>query len=351
MVAVVAFLFMSALTVFLLELCLRLLNPFFPEPQRSIVQEAIRITHSNRRSYNGRIALPEKAKADVLVIGDSFVFGILVKEKSIFPNVLGQLLGEKVTSLGVTAQSPPQYNRLLEVGARYEPKEVVYCVFANDFLDYAPYACRISTDSCYSERTGDDRLFLREATSNDQIYQVQKWFGNLFATLQICKLFQQPKATGSKAIWQQGGNYIQFPEKPYWELLRYDRPETRAGMEEMLKMVECARQFSNGLGAVFRVVLIPSKEMAYADIVDGAMRERIFDLSYLETYRVFRERLVGAGIPCLDTTPAIVEKARSGQPPYFSIDGHFNELGHEVTARAISDFLKRERAAAGRPPE
>ena len=43
----------------------------------------------------------------------------------------------------------------------------------------------------------------------------------------------------------------------------------------------------------------------------------------------------------LDLTPVLRTKAQAGVLPYFSDDSHLNEVGHEVVAEALAEFVSR----------
>jgi lysophospholipase L1-like esterase len=46
------------------------------------------------------------------------------------------------------------------------------------------------------------------------------------------------------------------------------------------------------------------------------------------------------GIPFLDLTGALQARVAEGHNVYFPDDSHWNAAGHEVAARALSDFLR-----------
>ena len=80
------------------------------------------------------IRLPSAKNADILIVEDSLPFGTYEASEDLYATRVGELLGKRVVNLGVGSTLPPAYNRMIEVGARYHPRVMVYAVFANDFL-------------------------------------------------------------------------------------------------------------------------------------------------------------------------------------------------------------------------
>ena len=58
----------------------------------------------------------------------------------------------------------------------------------------------------------------------------------------------------------------------------------------------------------------------------------------------FAERLAATceerDIPFLDTTPALIEEAASGNSPYFYTDTHLNGDGHRVLADVLAPWIE-----------
>lgn len=82
--------------------------------------------------------LPPPSGNDVVVIGDSQVFGLGVEENETFSAKLEPLLpGAKVVNAGVPTYGPPEYEKVLaELLEKRKPKRVVYVVnLANDLFE------------------------------------------------------------------------------------------------------------------------------------------------------------------------------------------------------------------------
>jgi hypothetical protein len=341
---------LATATILLLEVSLRLLPLFLSEPRASFFSEAARIQLCNSRVYGGnRILLPKVAKADILVVGDSIPFGTYVRASDAFPACLGRLENKTVVNLGVPSQAPPEYNRMLEVGARYRPSLVLYCVFANDFA-YAnlPAGRELSTACTYTDLADDRRLFLDELSLTDRVRAARKAVANLFLSLQLVSLSRQPLQQVRHLLWRRGDVFYAFADKKFWDIVSYDNPDVRAGLAANAELSHAACQFCRSLGATMLVVLLPSKEMVYGPLVE--VGPEIYDVSHDRTYCEFRVRLEKLGVPCVDLTADLRAVAQEGKQLYFSIDGHFNEYGHEMVARLLRKALAGSGPKGARPP-
>ena len=106
------------------------------------------------------IRLPASERADILVVGDSFPFGIYEAAEDVYATLVGNVLQKNVVNLGIASTQPSTYNRMLEVGARYHPRVVVYAIFANDFLnedDFRPR--RLALENTFRFLDGDREKF------------------------------------------------------------------------------------------------------------------------------------------------------------------------------------------------
>jgi hypothetical protein len=91
----------------------------------------------NRDGFRGA-DFPPPGGDEVVVVGDSQVFGLGVEENETFSAKLeGMLPGARVINAGVPTYGPPEYDRVLaELIEKRKPKRVVYVVnFANDLFE------------------------------------------------------------------------------------------------------------------------------------------------------------------------------------------------------------------------
>lgn len=342
---------MGMATLFLLEICMRVLPPILPEPTKSLLEEAARIPLSNTRTIHGtQIELPPAQPADVAVIGDSFPFGTYVKKAATFPALLEKKAGRRVVNLGIGSQSPPQYNRMVEVSARYQPKEVLYCLFANDFLNgtFPESLLTLSPERAFKSLPEDQELFKEQISTRDRMLTLRKQATNYLLSLQLVKLFDQPAQQNNleKVAWKDRAGYFAFINRSYWDsLLSFENQNVVRDLPGLIQLVNAAAVYCQGMGARFTVVMIPSKEMVYEAVVPVEVQSRIYSDAHYKTYQMLADTLKKMEIASLDLTPDLRSAASGGKKLYFSIDGHFNELGHEVAAEILANYLQSEKGS------
>jgi hypothetical protein len=90
----------------------------------------------NGEGYRGE-EWPERSEGEVLIVGDSQVFGLGVEEGETFSARLAELLGKTVINAGVPTYGPEEYRQVLrEVGAKRRPAHVVLTLnMVNDVLE------------------------------------------------------------------------------------------------------------------------------------------------------------------------------------------------------------------------
>jgi lysophospholipase L1-like esterase len=108
---------------------------------------------------------------------------------------------------------------------------------------------------------------------------------------------------------------------------------------------------------------VPFKSQAYLPLVTAAMSKETLQSAlafYLESNghaidvdRMLANRLAqnqmmaelcaDAGIPFLDTTPALAARAATGENVYFPDESHLNQAGEALIADELAAFLKSRR--------
>ena len=220
------------------------------------------------RAYPGevRIRLPSDEKADILVVGDSFAFGALEAAEDLFSTLIGDSLGKNVVNLGIASTSPPTYNRMIEVGARYHPQVVVYAMFANDFAsedDFGPR--RLEMTNTFRSLDHDREWFLVGYDAKGRVLRAVRALTNHFLSYALFKTFRQPQTTLAVVPWWHGKHFFLFSQRSYWDpLMAWGHGSVRRATETNHELIKEAHRFSTKtLGANFLVVMQPSKEMVY----------------------------------------------------------------------------------------
>ena len=115
----------------------------------------------------------------------------------------------------------------------------------------------------------------------------------------------------------------------------------RAGFDLMIRSFHDMTEAAQKNGAKFIVVLLPTKEFVFQDKAAGRfLDEKYRKLLVVETQ--LKSKLVDAlhrdGIVVIDPLPAL-EQAQS-QPYFEDSNGHPNQIGHEIIAGSIYQYLK-----------
>ena len=155
---------------------------------------------------------------------------------------------------------------------------------------------------------------------------------------------------------------------PYLNTLNFSRADlaARSGWRLTTVAIKEMQTVSRSFGAELVVMFLPFKSQVYLPLVEAAMPRSAIESAfrfYLETYgrmisvdRMLANRLAQnemiaqlcaeAGIPFLDTTPALASRAATGENVYFPDESHLNEAGEALIADELAAFL---RARAARP--
>jgi hypothetical protein len=90
----------------------------------------------NQAGFRGA-ELPASSKDEIVVVGDSQVFGLGVEEGEAFPSLVAREMGVSVVNAGVPTYGPPELGRVVgRLVAERRPGTVVYVVNAvNDFFE------------------------------------------------------------------------------------------------------------------------------------------------------------------------------------------------------------------------
>jgi hypothetical protein len=149
---------------------------------------------------------------------------------------------------------------------------------------------------------------------------------------------------------------------PYLNTLNFSEPElaSRLGWRLTRDAIAEMHAVSRSFGAEFAVMFVPFKSQVYLPLLQRTFSAPALRSSfsfYLEAYgrevdvnRLSANRLAQnhmmrrfceqAGIPFVDSTPALERLVQSGENAYFPDESHLNEAGEAVLADTIAALLK-----------
>jgi len=258
-----------------------------------------------------------------VAVGDSFTFGVGVEQEDTWVYLLSKALSREIVNLGIPAQGPPQYTRVLKhYGLPMRPKVVFYGFYFND-LDAANHFYRMKRKlipvsrylrqySVLYNLIGDSRAAVVQGPAPAQ------------APAPAGAPAQTPAPSGGAAqirrtLERQNGNFEQR-----WELTVKELDVAlRASQEAQIELV---------------MLYLPSRwEVSWESI---KVRNRLPDsLDIDRLRRTVLEYCRARKITCFDLTPVLKQAARQGKELYFPIDGHWNKEGNRLVAEALNNFL------------
>ena len=258
--------------------------------------------------------------ADIVVVGDSHVFGWGVADDEVWVHLLDQRLPDRaVKNLGLIGAAPEQYARVLE---RYglgrapdHPRHILYMLFpGNDgsdqrvFDDWQAAGSPGNLDEWRFRRSGGPGVLERSAL------------------LQLVRAALRGRALRGRTVEFADGSRVRIALRAYAgsERALAEGSPTRASV---LESIARARELADSIGARFTLLLMPTKAEVYAGPGD-----EVPDL-----ISAVEPELVEAGYEVLDVTESL--KRASTEALFFEVDGHLNARGNDVVADAVARFL------------
>lgn len=282
----------------------------------------------------------------IMVLGDSFVYGVGVAEKAAFPTLLDQACvdlptGDRARFINAGTIG---YGTLRELawldtfGAEVDPDEVLLALFVgNDFVNNVLTEPPAIVDGKMVRRGGDDEtqtdLRLKIWKNKSHIYRWWRRYTYNGPTQ------EKPKSRGGRPAVERGlgqriGIYAAPGQAPA-ELTEL----VEGGYSETAKALDGVKAWCDGRGVPLRVVIVP-------DIlqVDGDVKKEVTALFPSLRNKVMPRRpqwevmqwCSDRGVAGLDLFPLMLEETqRRGSSLYLGYDPHWNEDGHAFAAAEI----------------
>jgi len=272
----------------------------------------------------------EIGAASVALIGDSFIEAGLLPSAQMLSTRLSGLLAVEVANLGLGGYGPQQE---LAVLRRYamplHPELVVWCFFeGNDLLDVPRYQ-EFARDA---EAHRKELYSFSNRSFTHQALQVIANAMTSWPAVDAAEAQRRSCRPRDRKAGEADTIYFGYSAAPLSsaELASLEVAESQ--------LLEAQRVTAAG-DAALMLVYIPIKFRVYDGLCDPpedgyARTWKLNDLpSRLETWSATH------GIPFLDLTPALRDRAARGELVYFPDDGHWNSSGNAVAASAIADAV------------
>ena len=315
---------------------------------------------------------------EIAALGDSFTDAMTMTGEASWPSRLEAVLGVPVQNYGTAGFGPQQELLVLkDYIAAHRPRTVVLAFFAgNDIFDAEAF-------DAFQRSGGTVKRAQQGWRIRDVVSRIDTWFvvsalragQRLLASQQSAVAAAEPEpaiddpATASVAF-DQGWFDIEVAGRrlrwafmpPYLNTLNFSREEltARSGWRLTSEAIREMQTASRSFGAEFVVMFVPFKSQAYLPVVEAALSKEAIRSAfqfYLKSYgrsidvdRMLANRLAQnqmmaelcaeAGIPFLDTTPALAARAAAGENVYFPDESHLNQAGESLIAEKLAEFLK-----------
>ena len=324
---------------------------------------------------------------EIAALGDSFTDAMTMAQEASWPARLEETLGVAVQNYGTAGFGPQQELMVLkEYVAAHRPRTVVLAFFAgNDIFDAEAF-------DAFQRSGGTIKRAQPGWRIKDVVSRVDTWFvvsalragSKLLGAHQgaVAAAAPDPEppvvesapATATPKAFDQGWFDLEVEGRrlrwafmpPYLNTLNFSRADltARPGWRLTSAAIREMQTVSRSFGAEFVVMFVPFKSQAYLPLLEGAWSKddlRSAFQFYLESYgrpidvdRMLANRLAQnqmmaelcaeAGIPFLDTTPALAAHAAMGENVYFPDESHLNQVGEALIATQLAEFLKDTRA-------
>jgi len=294
--------------------------------------------------------------ADVVVIGDAFMQGVLVEPEESFPARLAASTGSRVLNLGVRGWDAYQYPRVLEMhGLGARPRVVVVGISgATDWNAHFPrWAAYRSArpDADYRDFLDAEERDRRPPGAPGAFGLPERLYRRAFLPAALGALLH-PTETGaaSSRDWDElllGEHAVRLrlgAALEHWRNVDPDRlvADQHLGIEQLERSIAELRSLAAGARLV--ILYVPAMEEVYLPLVDAesplwgaTSREGLLGkmerLRTVVTALARREELV-------DLTGPLGEVAARGESLYWVHDSHWNRRGNAAVATIVARHLR-----------
>jgi lysophospholipase L1-like esterase len=349
----------AAVTLLIAELAVRLARPqaafivspglYENDPPRGYrLTPGFRGRMTNRVEYDTEVAINRMGLrgpdveplipggARILVLGDSFAFGVGAEQEESYPARLEEILRNRGARVQVLNAGTPGYSVpdavtwFLAHGKALDPDVVLLTVFTgNDLQDAAPGGPRIVVKDGHLVPAGKKRR------------PIALWFNqrsHLFSLLKSSAL-----ARPVRRLLGRPEAFEEWVIRTEMDLYTMDSPSGLAVQGAAVTKRAVAGLVRSAGRTRVVAVIVPSLLQVDPALWKATLGRLDLDPSKHDqdrTTRIFREMFERQGIPALDLSGPFREAIASGERIYLPIDRHLTPQGYRRMAREVAEFLE-----------
>ncbi|MBN1565212.1 MAG: SGNH/GDSL hydrolase family protein [Anaerolineae bacterium] len=268
--------------------------------------------------------------ADMVTLGDSQTWSANAPRDKAWPSVLAELTGQTVYNMGMPGYGPVHYWVLTgDALAQFDPDTIlVGFYFGNDF--YGAYNMAYTFEPYYEFR--DETLVNSLTQARESIAdQSERTYTNM----------ERLRYTGDT------NSTILLPQ---YRLIgvNLDDPRIAEGLRISQVMLGQIADLVNAADKRLIVVLVPTKELAYAPLIApplDPMYQQLVDMEN-ETRAALMGFMDERGIEYVDSLLPLQDHLVQGEAMYLTTpDGHPAPAGYRVIAAMVADYLQTDPVA------
>lgn len=270
-------------------------------------------------------------RAEVVVVGDSYVESPMLSNSSLLTSTVKRLSGASVANLGISGYGPEQELIVLKrYGLNLQPKVIVWTFFeGNDLLQLDPEGTE--TDPALSEISiPTDDYWMRSLTRNLLVLSKRVMRGCVpnYTFLQYRGMFRE-----------QSGKQT---ELYFWEKPAALKPTDRLRLERLRSILAEAHEVSRQRGIRFVVAFAPVKYRVHRGLETfepSTPEMRDWPFNELPSDVESMIKAISPEIAFIDLTLPLRDAAAAGVLTYLPDDTHWTGEGQRVAGEAIHNAL------------
>ena len=280
----------------------------------------------------------EMERADIVLLGDSYVEGWYVSDEQTIATQLATRTGQRVASLGVAGYGTMQELRVLQSDApSRKPRVVAWFFFeGNDLYDDQNFENFLTVEPPGREQT----VPRSEGLTREHGWKRRSFVRNAFRWL---RRWSHPVLPNRAPYWAflpgQGDSLQRVYFADYGALRWTEYEENR--WTKATEAFKAGIKFTRDRGIDLLLVYIPTKYRVYREFIEvpeGSPMETWAAWALVEKFHDF---CAAQAVYCIDLTGEMERAVEEGGMPYAPSDTHWNAEGHAVAAEVLDREFSR----------